>query len=125
MNTSPIAITGATGQLGRLVVENLLRTMPASILTAVVRDIAKTGDFAARGVTLRQANYNDSAGLEKAFSGIEKLLLISSNEVGQRAAQHRNVISAAKRAGVQLLVYTSLPTPHRSTWPPSTPRPTR
>jgi len=108
MNTSSIAITGATGQLGRLVVESLLRKMPASVLTAVVRDITKAGGFATRGVTLRQANYNDPAGLEEAFTGIKKLLLISSSEVGQRAAQHRNVISAAQRAGVQLIVYTSL-----------------
>lgn len=103
-----IAITAATGQLGRLVVDELLKKMPANQLVAVVRNSAKAADLAARGVVVRPGDYTDAATLEKAFAGVEKALLISSNEIGQRLLQHRNVIAAAQRAGVKLLVYTSI-----------------
>jgi NAD(P)H dehydrogenase (quinone) len=103
-----IAITAATGQLGQLVIDELLRKTPATSLVAVVRNPAKAAALAARGVTVRQGDYTDPAGLQQAFAGVEKVLLISSNEIGQRLPQHRNVIAAAQRAGVQLLVYTSL-----------------
>ena len=103
-----IAITGATGQLGRLVVTQLLETIPASGIVAVVRNPAKAADLAALGVTVRQASYTEPAALEQAFAGVDRLLLISSSEIGQRVAQHRNVINAAQRAGVKLLVVTSL-----------------
>ncbi|HEY4079726.1 MAG TPA: SDR family oxidoreductase [Burkholderiaceae bacterium] len=103
-----IVVTGATGQLGRLVIENLLQTVPASSVVAAVRDPAKAADLAARGVQLRQADYNDAASLDRAFAGAEKLLLISSNELGQRVAQHRAVIDAAVRSGIKLVAYTSL-----------------
>jgi NAD(P)H dehydrogenase (quinone) len=103
-----IAITGATGQLGRLVIEQLLKTTPAAQLVALVRTPAKAADLAALGVTVRAADYADAASFDRALAGVDKLLLISSSEVGQRVAQHRNVIDAAKRAGVSTLVYTSL-----------------
>lgn len=103
-----IAITATTGQLGRLVLNELLAKVPASQVVAIVRNAAKASDLAARGVAVRTADYTDVAALTAAFAGVEKVLLISSNEIGQRAAQHRNVIAAAQRAGVKLLVYTSL-----------------
>ena len=103
-----IVITGATGQLGRLVIESLLQTVPASEIVAAVRSPEKAQDLAARGVQVRQANYTKPATLEAAFAGAHKLLLISSSEVGQRAPQHRAVIEAAQRAGVKLVAYTSL-----------------
>ncbi|PXW59601.1 NAD(P)H dehydrogenase (quinone) [Grimontella sp. AG753] len=103
-----IAITGATGQLGALAVEELLKTVNASELVAIVRNPAKADALAQKGVVVRQADYGDQAALTAALSGVEKLLLVSSSEVGQRAAQHRNVINAAKAAGVKFIAYTSL-----------------
>lgn len=103
-----IVVTGASGQLGRLVIEALLQTVPASQVVAAVRNPAKAGDLAARGVQVRQADYSQPATLDAAFKGADKLLLISSSEVGQRAAQHRAVIEAAQRAGVKLVAYTSI-----------------
>lgn len=103
-----IAITGASGQLGRLVIEDLLKTVKAENIVAVVRNPAKVEDFASRGVQVRAADYGDVSALAKAFSGVEKVLLISSSEVGQRAVQHSNIIAAAKQAGVKLIAYTSL-----------------
>ncbi|MEH4661474.1 SDR family oxidoreductase [Phytobacter diazotrophicus] len=103
-----IAITGATGQLGALAVEELLKTVKASELVAIVRNPAKADALAQKGVVVRQADYGDQAALTAALSGVEKLLLVSSSEVGQRATQHRNVINAAKAAGVKFIAYTSL-----------------
>ncbi|CNL36954.1 NmrA family protein [Yersinia aldovae ATCC 35236] len=103
-----IAVTGATGQLGRLVIDALLKKVPASEIIAAVRSPEKAKDLADLGVQVRKADYNLPATLDAAFSGVDKLLLISSSEVGQRIAQHTAVIAAAKRAGVKLLAYTSL-----------------
>ena len=103
-----IVVTGATGQLGRLVIENLLKSVPASGIVAAVRNPAKAADLAARGVVVRQADYTQPASLDAAFAGAEKVLLISSSELGQRTAQHRAVIDAAVRSGVKLVGYTSL-----------------
>ncbi|WP_213714687.1 SDR family oxidoreductase [Cedecea lapagei] len=103
-----IAITGASGQLGRFVIEDLLKTVKAEEIVAVVRNPAKVDDFASRGVQVREADYGDVSALAKAFSSVEKVLLISSSEVGQRATQHNNIIAAAKQAGVKLIAYTSL-----------------
>jgi NAD(P)H dehydrogenase (quinone) len=100
-----IAITGATGQLGRLVIDKLKAKVPASEIIALVRTPAKAADL---GVAAREADYTRPETLDQALAGVDTLLLISSNEVGQRAVQHRNVIEAAKRAGVRRIVYTSL-----------------
>ncbi|WP_318392478.1 SDR family oxidoreductase [Enterobacter sp.] len=102
------AITGATGQLGHFVIESLLKTVPASQIVAIVRNPAKADALASLGVVVRQADYTDEAAFTAALAGVEKLLLISSSEVGQRAAQHRNVINAARAAGVKFIAYTSL-----------------
>lgn len=101
-----IVITGATGQLGRLVVDSLLERVPAERVAVAVRSPAKAADLAARGVEVRQADYARPETLEPALAGAERLLLISGNEVGQRVPQHRAVVEAAGRAGVRLLAYT-------------------
>lgn len=103
-----IAVTGATGHLGQLVINELLTTHNAQDIVAIVRNPAKAQAFAQKGVQVREADYGNSAALAQALQGVEKLLLISSSEVGQRAPQHRNIINAAKSAGVQLIAYTSL-----------------
>ncbi|WP_312585631.1 SDR family oxidoreductase [Atlantibacter sp.] len=103
-----IAVTGATGHLGQRVIHNLLNTHDAQKIVAIVRNPAKAQQLAEKNVLVRQADYSDPAALALALQGVEKLLLISSSEVGQRAAQHRNIIDAAKTAGVQLIAYTSL-----------------
>ncbi|HGN9371583.1 TPA: SDR family oxidoreductase [Citrobacter pasteurii] len=103
-----IAITGATGQLGQHVIESLLKTVPASQIVAIVRNPAKATALSQQGITVRQADYTDEAAFTTALQGIDKLLLISSSEVGQRTPQHRNVINAAKAAHVKFIAYTSL-----------------
>jgi NAD(P)H dehydrogenase (quinone) len=104
-----IVITGATGQLGRLVIRSLLdRGAPAASLVAAVRQPAKAADLAALGVQVREADYERPETLRTALAGAEKVLLISSNDLGRRAAQHRHVIDAAREAGVALLAYTSV-----------------
>lgn len=103
-----IAITGATGQLGQHVIENLLKTTPASHLVAIVRNPKKAAPLSQRGIAVRQADYANEAALTTALQGVDKLLLISSSEVGQRTAQHRNVIQAAIAAKVKFIAYTSL-----------------
>ena len=107
-NTKPVFVTGANGQLGRLVLSQLVRKLPASQIVAGVRDLAKAEDIASLGVQVRLADYENPETLQKAFEGIGRLLLISSSEVGRRAPQHRQVIDAAEKAGVDQLVYTSL-----------------
>lgn len=100
-----IAITGASGQLGRLVIKHLKsRTDPASLI-ALARSPAKAADL---GVAVRAADYAKPETLAGALQGVDTLLLISSSEIGQRSAQHRNVIEAARQAGVKRIVYTSL-----------------
>ena len=103
-----IAITGATGQLGQLVIEQLLNTVPANQIVAIVRNPAKAEALSQQGITVRQGDYADESTMTSALKGVEKLLLISSSEVGQRATQHQNVINAAKAAGVKFIAYTSL-----------------
>ena len=104
-----IGVTGASGQLGRLVVQQLLGSAQATDVVAIVRDPAKAADLAAAGVEIRSADYEDRASLDAAAAGLDRLLLISSNEVGRRFPQHINVIDAAKAAGVKHVVYTSAP----------------
>jgi len=103
-----IVVTGATGHLGRLVIAALLKKVPASSIVAVVRNSEKARDLAELGVQVRYADYNQPPMWDGALKGADKVLLISSSEIGQRAKQHRSVIDAAKRAHVKLLVYTSI-----------------
>ncbi|THA72868.1 SDR family oxidoreductase [Streptomyces sp. A0958] len=105
-----IVVTGATGALGRLVVEHLLTTaaVPASEIAAVVRDKEKAAGLAARGVELRIADYDRPETLAEAFRPGDRVLLISGNAVGSRVAQHTAVIDAAKAAGVAQLAYTGI-----------------
>jgi NAD(P)H dehydrogenase (quinone) len=100
-----IAITGATGQLGRLVVNKLKEKVSDAEIVVLVRSPEKAQDL---GVAAREANYDQPETLDKALAGVDTLLLISSSEVGKRAAQHHNVIEATKKAGVKWIVYTSL-----------------
>jgi len=102
------AITGATGQLGRLVIDVLLKTVPAYRIVAGVRNPAKARDLAERGVIVRQADYDRPDTLPTALAGVDKLLLISSTDVSGRLPKHRAVIEAAQRAGVSLIAYTSM-----------------
>ena len=102
-------ITGATGHLGRLVVQELLRRgVPAGDITATGRDITKVKDLADRGVRVLAIDYDDPASLDAAFRGADRILLISASEPGRRAEQHGNAIDAAARAGTGLLAYTSI-----------------
>jgi NAD(P)H dehydrogenase (quinone) len=104
-----IVVTGATGQLGRLVVESLLdRGVPAAEIVAAGRSTDKIADLADRGVRVRRIDFTDPATLAEAFAGADRVLLVSSSEVGRRAEQHRNAIDAAREAGVTLLAYTSI-----------------
>ncbi|WP_017709111.1 SDR family oxidoreductase [Pseudomonas syringae] len=103
-----IVVTGATGQLGRLVIEQLLARVPAEQIIAAVRSPEKAAGLSAKGVQVRHADYSQPSTLDSAFAGADKVLLISSSEIGQRFSQHKAVIDAAKRAGVKLLAYTSV-----------------
>ncbi len=100
-----IGVTGATGQLGRLVVESLKSKVSAETIVALVRNPEKAADL---GIEARAFDYTRAENLVASLSGIDKLLLISGNEVGQRLPQHLAVIDAAKQAGVKQLFYTSL-----------------
>ncbi len=103
-----ILVTGASGQLGRLVINSLLEKTDAEQIIAAVRNPDSVKDLAEKGIQLRQADYNQPDTLLAALDGVEKVLLISSSEVGQRRVQHKNVIDAAKTAGVSLIAYTSI-----------------
>lgn len=104
-----VVVTGATGHLGRLAVEALLRRgVEPQRITATGRRTETLADLAERGVTVRAASYDDEAALREAFDGAQSLLMVSGSEVGQRARQHRNVIEAAGAAGVGLVAYTSI-----------------
>lgn len=100
-----VAVTGATGQLGRKVIRSLKEKIPASEIIAVVRDPSKAADL---GVEVRAGDYGDVASLENALAGVDKLLLISSNSLDERANHHSNAIDAAKKAGVKHIVYTGI-----------------
>lgn len=122
-----MVVTGATGKLGRLVIEGLLLRVPAAEITAAVRDPGKAADFAERGVNVRRADYDEPDTLDTAIEGADRVLLISSNNFQRSVAQHAAVIAAVKRADVALLAYTSLwhadittalpAAPHRETEP--------
>ncbi|PTQ71289.1 SDR family oxidoreductase [Celeribacter persicus] len=101
-------VTGASGQLGQLVVDHLATLVSKDDILALVRSEKAADAYAAKGIATRRADYTDVAALTTAFDGVDRLLLISSSEVGQRAVQHGNVIEAAKAAGVGFIAYTSL-----------------
>ena len=103
-----IVVTGASGKLGGHVIKSLLEKMPAAQIVAAVRNIEKGSSLTSLGVQLREADYTKPETLARAFAGAEKVLLISSSELGQRFAQHQHVIDAAVAANVKLLVYTSI-----------------
>jgi NAD(P)H dehydrogenase (quinone) len=104
-----LLVTGASGHLGRLVVEALLdRGTPAADIVATARNTDAIADLAERGVEVRRADYDDPASLDAAFAGVDRLLFVSGSEVGARIAQHTNVVEAAKRAGVGFVAYTSI-----------------
>ncbi|MFF7626599.1 SDR family oxidoreductase [Streptomyces cyaneofuscatus] len=103
-----IVVTGATGELGRLVIDELLATVPAGEIVAVVRNKEKAAALAARGVELRIADYDHPETLAEAFRAGDRVLLISGSEVGKRVAQHSAIVEAAKAAGVAQLAYTGI-----------------
>lgn len=103
-----ILVTGATGHLGQLVIDALLARAPASQIVAGVRSLDKAASIAAKGVATRALDYNDPASIDRALEGVDKVLLISGNDIGQRVRQHGAVIAAARRAAVKHLVYTSI-----------------
>src|SRR5688500_7039517 len=102
------AVTGASGKLGRLVLDELLRQANPRDIVALARDPAALADYALKGIEVRPADYDDPASLSAALSGVDRVLLISGNAVGQRERQHGAVIDAAKAAGVSYLAYTSI-----------------
>jgi NAD(P)H dehydrogenase (quinone) len=105
-----LAVTGATGRLGRLVIESLLEHgTPAASIVAIGRETTKISDFRERGVQVREADYARPETLPAALEGVDRVLLISGTAVGQRVAHHRNVVDAAKNAGVGFIAYTSAP----------------
>jgi NAD(P)H dehydrogenase (quinone) len=108
-SAATIAVTGATGHLGSLVIDSLLERGPARTVVAVARNPDKARGLAERGVTVRIADYSQPGALVAALAGVGRLLLISGSEVGQRVAQHTNVITAARTAGVPYVAYTSAP----------------
>lgn len=102
------AVTGATGKLGRLVLDELLEQTDAANIVALARDPTALQAYDQKGVQVRKADYDDPASLEAALAGVDRVLLISGNAVGQRERQHGAVIEAAKKAGVGYLAYTSI-----------------
>ncbi|MBJ9903609.1 SDR family oxidoreductase [Acinetobacter bereziniae] len=103
-----IAITGATGQLGQLVIQSLVKRIPAENIVALVRNLDKAQALQQIGIELRQFDYDQPDTLVPALQGIDKLLLISANEIGRRTPQHKAVIDAAVIAKVPYIAYTSL-----------------
>lgn len=112
-----IAVTAATGQLGSLVIDSLLQRVPAAEIVAIVRDAAKAQPIADKGIDVRVANYDDSEALSSALTGVDRVLLVSGNELGKRFGQHKNVIDAAVAQNVSRIVYTSAPHADTSTLP--------
>lgn len=110
-----ILVTGATGQLGSLVVEQLLQSVPAGDIVASVRDPKKAEHLSAKGVEVREGDFARPETLPSAFAGIDKLLIISTSP-GNRVAEHQAAIDAAKAAGVSFIAYTSAPNAQESTF---------
>ena len=114
-----LLVTGAAGQLGHAVLHHLVETSKVSPadLIATSRDTAKLSDIAAKGIETRVADFNDEASLVKAFTGVDRVLIISTDDLatpGNRLKQHKVAVSAAVKAGVKHIVYTSMPNPDKS-----------
>jgi NAD(P)H dehydrogenase (quinone) len=111
-------VTGAAGQLGRAVINHLASTykVPASKIIAATRDPSKLADLKAKGIAVRAADFNDEAGLVKAFQGAKRILIISTDsfEPGARQKQHVAAVRAAEKAGAAHVLYTSMPKPETS-----------
>lgn len=103
-----LLVTGGTGQLGQLVLQALEQRVATETVSVLVRSDAAEADFKAKGYDVRRGDYKDVEALKTAFAGIDRLLLISGSEIGQRIQQHQNVIDAAKENGVSSIVYTSV-----------------
>jgi NAD(P)H dehydrogenase (quinone) len=103
-----ILVTGATGQLGQIVIEKLLAKIPSNQIAALVRDANKAEHLIAKGVNVRVGDYQNGESLLAAFQGVEKLLLISSSDFNDRLGQHKNAIDAAVKAGVKHVFYTGV-----------------
>ncbi|TID31103.1 hypothetical protein CANINC_000347 [Pichia inconspicua] len=103
-----IAITGATGQLGQLVIQTLLKSQSPKNIVGLVRNLEKAQNLKDQGIEVRLFDYDKPETLVPALKGVERLLLISSNNIGNRVPQHKQVVDAAKEAGVTFLAYTSL-----------------
>jgi NAD(P)H dehydrogenase (quinone) len=103
-----ILVTGATGQLGQIVIEKLSEKIPINQIAALVRDASKADHLIAKGVNVRVGDYQNGESLLAAFQGIDKLLLISSNDFNDRLGQHKNAIDAAVKAGVKHVFYTGV-----------------
>jgi NAD(P)H dehydrogenase (quinone) len=110
-----ILVTGATGHLGTAVIQNLLKKTSANQVGALVRDESKASALKEQGVDIRVGSYDDTASLDKAMQGIETVLLIAGTDEENRLRQHRNVVDAAKKAGVQCVAYTSRSLKDRNT----------
>ena len=106
-----LVITGASGHLGRRTAELLLDQVEPGEVVLVSRRPEELADLAARGAQTRRGDFDDPVSLDKSFAGVERLLIISTDAIGRRVAQHANAIDAAKRAGVSAVAYTSLPNP--------------
>lgn len=103
-----ILVTGATGQFGKATINALLKkNVPAGSISALVRDLTKATDLKEKGIPLKAGDYDDAASLLSALRGVNKLLLVSGNDIPNRARQQRNVVEAAVAAGVTHIVYTS------------------
>lgn len=113
---SKILVTGSTGQLGRGIVEHLLKREPAGSVAGLARDVEKARDLSALGADIRQGNYGDKASLLRAFAGIDTLVFISTSMFSDIMVQHLNVVSAAKEAGVSRVIYTGIQTAKNSTF---------
>lgn len=103
-----ILVTGATGHLGAAVVKHLIAKSPASQVAVLVRNESKADELKALGVIIRVGDYHKPESLEKAFAGVDKLLLISSSDFNDRFQQHKNAVDAAKKAGVKHIFYTGV-----------------
>jgi NAD(P)H dehydrogenase (quinone) len=100
-----VAVTGASGQLGRRVVAELAERIGGTSVRALTRHPGRVADL---GVATRRADFDDPEGLLAAFDGVDRLLLVSADRIGHRVAQHRNAVAAAVRAGVGHVFYTSV-----------------